>query len=114
MLIETWVFVIAILVMGIVALVVLSIHEHGSVGKHLKEMRQKELRAIEEGQNKFKDKDFAKQEWVHDKKNSTLVLKDLENRVAEYNMEEKEKLPAWRVDNAFSENVKDLADKEFK
>ena len=112
MLIETWVFVIAILVMGIVALVVLSIHEHGSVGKHLKEMRQKELRAIERGQKSFKDKDFAKQEWVHDKKNSTLVLKDLENRVAEYN--EKRDKPAWRTDNAFSENVKDLADKEFK
>lgn len=107
---DIWIFIIALVSMAIIALIVLSIHEHGSVKAHLKIIRQKELRKIERGQNAFKDKDFAKQEWVHDRENSTLVLKPLEDRVAEYN----EKQKHFYTDNAFAEDVTSLADKEYK
>ena len=105
---DIWIFIIALVSMSIIALIVLSIHEHGSVKSHLKIIRQKELREIERGQNALKDKDFAKQEWVRE--GNHLVLKNLEDRVADYNKEEKH----FYTDNAFAEDVTTLADKEYK
>jgi hypothetical protein len=99
---DIWIFIIALVLMAIVTLVVLSIHEHGSVGQHLKQMRQKELREMERGQNALKDKDFAKQEWVRE--GNHLVLRAIK--------EEKEK--HFYKDNAFAEDVTSLADKEYK
>jgi len=99
---DIWIFIIALVSMAIIALIVLSIHEHGSVKSHRKIIRQKELREVERGQNALKDKDFAKQEWVRE--GNHLVLRAIK--------EEKEK--HFYKDNAFAEDVTSLADKEYK
>jgi len=86
---------------GAVGLLVLHIFENETPKKHLKKIRQLELRKIERIQNSMKD--HAKQEWVKDE-NDNLVLRDLEY------YEKK----AFYQDNAFAEDVNSLADKEYK
>jgi|TARA_B110000263_G_C15132196_1_gene429388 uncharacterized protein YxeA len=110
---DIWVMVLAVIVMALIAFFILHIGEHGSINKQLKEMRQKELRELEESQNSRRD--FATQEWV--RKGDHLVLqnidsnlKDLEDRVTDYNEEKKH----FYQDNAFAEDVTSLADKKFK
>jgi len=106
---DIWIFIIALVSMAIIALIVLSIHEHGSVKSHRKIIRQKELREVERGQNALKDKDFAKQEWVRE--GNHLVLKDLPSYLDNYPDTRKEH---FYKDNAFAEDVTSLADKKFK
>ena len=84
---------------GAVGLLVLHIFENETPKKHLKKIRQLELREVERIQNSMKD--HAKQEWVRE--NDTLVLKDID-----------QKKKHFYKDNAFAEDVTSLADKKFK
>ena len=70
---------------GAVGLLVLHIFENETPKKHLKKIRQLELREVERIQN------------------DTLVLKDID-----------QKKKHFYQDNAFAEDVTSLADKKFK